>query len=104
MSFSDSYTSGPQKEPLLRPKEVDVEDELDDESLEGDDAGEVISDSQPRQLSRLELELQNAPRRKQRFILQKALKIRNIETEGRPRKQVRYIAMALALYNCVNEV
>jgi hypothetical protein len=66
-----------------------VEDEVDEEPPE-EDGGEGVSDSQPRELSSLELELQNAPRRRQRFILQKALKIRNIETEGRPRKQVRY--------------
>jgi len=85
-SASDNFTPAAQKEPLLRPKEIDVEDEIDDESLE-EDVGEIVSDSPPRELSSLELELQNAPRRKQRFILQNALKIRNIETEGRPRKQ-----------------
>lgn len=83
-----SYTPGPQKEPLLRPKEIDVEDDVDEEPLE-EDVGEIVADVKPRELSSLELELQNAPRRKQRFILQKALKIRNTETEGRPRKQVR---------------
>ena len=67
---------------------MDVEGDIDDELLE-EDAGEIVSNSPPRELSSLELELQNAPRRKQRFILQKALKIRNMETEGRPRKQVR---------------
>ncbi|KAG0598555.1 hypothetical protein M758_12G084000 [Ceratodon purpureus] len=86
-SDSDNYAAGPKKEPLLRPKEVDIEEELDDESIEDDDASEIVAESQPRKLSSLELELQNAPRRKQRFILQKALKIRNTETEGRPRKQ-----------------
>lgn len=68
---------------------MDVED---DEPLEEDSAGtdaEIVAESPPeRELSGLELELMNAPRRRQRFILQKALKIRNIETEGRPRKQV----------------
>ncbi|KAG0584379.1 hypothetical protein M758_3G205900 [Ceratodon purpureus] len=85
-SDSGSYTPGPQKEPLLRPKEIDVEDDVDEEPLE-EDVGEIVADVKPRELSSLELELQNAPRRKQRFILQKALKIRNTETEGRPRKQ-----------------
>lgn len=84
----NNYPSGAQKEPLLRPKEMDVED---DEPLEEDSAGtdaEIVAESPPeRELSGLELELMNAPRRRQRFILQKALKIRNIETEGRPRKQ-----------------
>jgi len=86
---TDNYTPAAQKEPLLRPKEVDVEDEIDDEPLL-QDGGEIVSESPPRELSSLELELQNAPRRKQRFILQNALKIRNIESEGRPRKQVRF--------------
>lgn len=72
-----------------------MEDEIDDEPLE-DDAGKLVSDSPPRELSSLELELQNAPRRKQRFILQKALKIRNTESEGRPRKQVRFYPACLS--------
>lgn len=75
---------------------MNVEDELDDEPLEEDDAGEIVSDSPPRELSSLELELRDAPRRKQRFILQKALKIRNTESEGRPRKQVRYYCAGLS--------
>ena len=89
-SVTDNYPPGAQKEPLLRPKEVDVEDEMDDEALEEDAGAEIVAESpEPeRELSGLELELQNAPRRRQRFILQKALKIRNLETEGRPRKQV----------------
>lgn len=84
-SDSDSYSPGPKKEPLLRPKEIDANDDLDDDLLPEDDV-EIAPDSQPHQPTNLELELQNAPRRKQRFILQKALKIRNMETEGRPRK------------------
>lgn len=72
----------------MRPKEIDANDDLDDDLLPEDDV-EIAPDSQPHQPTNLELELQNAPRRKQRFILQKALKIRNMETEGRPRKPVR---------------
>lgn len=88
--MTDNFNPGPQKEPLLRPKEIDVEDEMDDDPAEEDAPGEIVSESPPRELSSLELELQNAPRRKQRFILQNALKIRNLETEGRPRKPVRF--------------
>lgn len=80
---------------------MDVED---DEPLEEDSAGtDVVAESPPeRELSGLELELMNAPRRRQRFILQKALKIRNIETEGRPRKQVRLHPMRLCITSCVS--
>lgn len=94
----NNYPSGAQKEPLLRPKEMDVEE---DEPLEEDSAGtdaEIVAESPPeRELSGLELELMNAPRRRQRFILQNALKIRNIETEGRPRKQVKLHPMSFCI-------
>jgi len=83
-SDSDRYPGGLQNEPLLRPKEVEVEDDIDGEPLEeASDGSEMIS-VEP---SELELQLQNSPRRKQRFILQKALKIRNLESEGRPQKR-----------------
>jgi hypothetical protein len=83
---TDRYPGGLQNEPLLRPKEVEVEDDIDGEPLEeASDGSEMIS-VEP---SELELQLQNSPRRKQRFILQKALKIRNLESEGRPQKRVR---------------
>ena len=63
-----------------------MEDDIEGEPLEeASDGSEMIS-VEP---SELELQLQNSPRRKQRFILQKALKIRNLESEGRPQKRVR---------------
>ena len=76
---------GLQKEPILRPKDVDVEEEVDDETHE--DAG-VGPGDQSAPGSSLAVDLQGAPRRKQRFLLQKALKIRNVEVEGRPQRRV----------------
>ncbi|CAK9875900.1 unnamed protein product [Sphagnum jensenii] len=91
--FSSGYgiqwfsSGGLQKQPILRAREEGDLEEEDDDLTVGETSDITASAEESSQMSSLDSQLKGSPRRRQRFLLQKALKIRNIEQEGRPQKR-----------------